>query len=353
MTDAPPIRDRPANASPSHRSSRLAPRGSALRLAKLAFGVAVAVAIIYALITQWGTLRTAAAQAHPQWGFIALSCAIVLITYALLIEAWRALLGAWEGRTRGVGEGMEESGRIGFWDSARIWSISNLGRYLPGKVWQIGTLAIMVQPHGISSIAAVGSAILVTLITTVAGFVVVAASGASVLHVPPLGTIAIAAAGAAILLAPRLLPILARTASALTGREIRVPRLPYRAIWRTGLIAALSWLLYGIAFEALTRGVLGRAPGAPGLYIAVFTGSYLAGFLALIVPGGVGVREVIMATALERAGFGIGEAILVVIASRLWLTILEIVPALVFLSHHWVRHRRSDQRSNGSVEISP
>jgi uncharacterized membrane protein YbhN (UPF0104 family) len=99
----------------------------------------------------------------------------------------------------------------------------------------------------------------------------------------------------------------------------------------TAAISAISWILYGIAFRVLAAGVLSRAPGAAGLYTAIYTGSYLAGFLAIIAPGGVGVREVVMAGALKGAGFGTGEAILLVVASRIWTTILEILPAALFL----------------------
>jgi uncharacterized membrane protein YbhN (UPF0104 family) len=94
-----------------------------------------------------------------------------------------------------------------------------------------------------------------------------------------------------------------------------------------------------LAFRELAAGVLGSAPGALSLYVAVFTSSYLLGFLALFAPGGVGVREVAMATALARAGVDVASAAILVVTSRLWLTVLEVVPALVFLAHLGVRHQ--------------
>ncbi|HEU4643901.1 MAG TPA: lysylphosphatidylglycerol synthase domain-containing protein [Gemmatimonadaceae bacterium] len=307
-----------------------------LHIAKIAFAAAVAAAVAVALVRQWGAVRAAAAQAHPRWGWIVLSSLVVLANYALLIEAWRTIVAGW-------------GGRLSFTEGARIWSISNLGRYVPGKVWQMGTMAVMAQERGVSGIAAAGAAVINTLINTVAGFVVLAGTGASVLRIPPVGTAAIVALGVGLLLAPRLLPWLAALAGKVLRRELVVGRIPHRAIWLAALISAASWIVYGLAFRLLAVGVLGRATGAPGLYVAVFTGSYLAGFLALIVPGGLGVREVVMATALRQAGFGTGEAILLVVASRIWLTILEIVPAILFMAHRWVRPRRS----NGSINVSP
>jgi uncharacterized membrane protein YbhN (UPF0104 family) len=294
------------------------PRGRVLRAAKIAFAAAVIAAIAYTLVTQWGALEEAAASARPEWAYVALSCVLVFANYALLIQAWRVVLAGW-------------GGKLGFWESARVWTISNLGRYIPGKVWQIGTLAVMAQARGISSTAAVGAALIVTLVNLVAGFVVLAATGAGVLEVPTLGVVAIVFLGAAVLIAPPFLPWFGRLVARLTRRDFAIPRIPHRVIWIAALISAVSWVLYGLAFQVLTVGVLSQAPGAPGLYIAIYTASYLAGFLALIAPGGIGVREVVMATALKGAGFGTGEAILLVVASRIWLTVLEIVPAMIFM----------------------
>ena len=48
---------------------------------------------------------------------------------------------------------------------------------------------------------------------------------------------------------------------------------------------------YGMAFWILTRGLLPEAPLTPAAAIGAFTASYLAGFLAVLVPGGLGVGK--------------------------------------------------------------
>jgi glycosyltransferase 2 family protein len=152
----------------------------------------------------------------------------------------------------------------------------------------------------------------------------------------------IALLGLGLLFAPQLIPWLGNLAGRMLRRPIVVGRIPHMAIWVAALISAASWVVYGVAFRVMAVGVLGGATGAVGTYIAVFTASYLAGFLALIAPGGVGVREIVMFAGLRQAGFTGGEATLLVVSSRVWLTILEIVPAVLFLAHRWVRPRRSD-----------
>lgn len=306
-------------------------------VAKIAFAVAVVVAVAYALVREWQPVSAAMQQARPRWGVLALSGLIVLANYALLVEAWRIVLAGWEGERRG-----NTAPALGFWESARIWSVSNLGRYIPGKVWQMGSMAVMAQERGVSGITAAGAAVVVTLINTVAGFVVLALTGAGVLHVPPLGIAVIALLGLGLLFAPQLIPWLGTLAGRILRRPIVLGRIPHTAIWVAALISATSWVVYGVAFRVMAVGVLGSATGAVGTYIAVFTASYLAGFLALIAPGGVGVREIVMFAGLRQAGFTGGEATLLVVSSRVWLTILEIVPAVLFLAHRWMRPKRSD-----------
>jgi uncharacterized membrane protein YbhN (UPF0104 family) len=140
---------------------------------------------------------------------------------------------------------------------------------------------------------------------------------------------------------PPFLPGLASFAGRLLGREISLPRLRPSAILVAAACTALAWYGYGIAFQFFVIGLLGYSMGATSQYVAIFAGSYLIGFVALFAPGGLGVREVVMADGLKRAGYAIGPAYLVVVASRLWLTVLEIAPALLFVGHGWLTARRA------------
>jgi hypothetical protein len=66
------------------------------------------------------------------------------------------------------------------------------------------------------------------------------------------------------------------------------------------------------------------------LAVAVFTASYLAGFLALLAPGGIGVREGLFILMLQGP-LGIGAATALAVASRLLLTLTELGAAVPFL----------------------
>lgn len=275
------------------------------------------------LARQWGELQSLGRALHPRWGYVVASALVVLLSYAVLIQTWRRTVVAW-------GE------RLSFADGARIWFVSNLGRYVPGKVWQIGAMGALAQRQGVSPVAAVGSALVVSLVNVLAGFAVVGATGADSLQLGTAARLALGVLTSGVLLAPWLLPLITRAAARISGRDIATPRLPASAVWIAAAGCVVAWLLYGLAFRLLSRGLLPLVGGNAADATAVFTGSYLVGFLVLFAPGGIGAREVAMYLALQRTGIAEGaDATLLVVASRLWLTVLELLPGLLFLG--WAR----------------
>ncbi len=269
---------------------------------------------------EWGELAALPSTIHPNWWTILGSAGWVGLSYAVLIETWRQIVVAW-------------GGKLSYGTAARIWFISNLGRYIPGKVWQVGAMGALAQEAGVSSVAAVGSALVVNIVNILAGFLVVAVAGSRLLA--GYGTaliISLILFCALVLGSPWLLPPLARLAQRLTGRNIPVPEIPPIAIIFAVAGCSLAWNLYGIAFHDLTVAIFGGAAGRPSYYTAVFTLSYLAGYLVLFAPGGIGVRESSLVALLAAAGLESGaQATALAIASRLWLTVLEAAPGLILL----------------------
>jgi len=279
-------------------------------------------------------LRQLAAQplaVHPRWGMIALSGAVFLCAHSVLVLTWSAVLSCWDQR-------------LPFWTAARIWSVSNLGRYLPGKVWQIGAMGAMARQVSVSPIAASGSAILGTLVNILAGFAVATASGSALLERAGEGQANIAIAISAIsramlLLAPWLVPRFAPLIARVTGRTVTAT-LPVRAVVYSLIGNTVAWLVYGAAFQLFVLGVLGANAGGYSAYLATYTISYVIGYIVLFAPAGIGVREGAMLQLLQLARLAsLPQATLVTIGSRVWLTILEVMPALLFWMYHAVRLR--------------
>lgn len=300
-------------------------RRLAWRIAQVVLTAIVVALVVRKLVAEWGAVRDALEHARPNWLALAASGAIVLATYALLIETWRVLLRGWEHE-------------IPFIDAARIWTISNLGKYLPGKVWSITALVVMTRRYGVSAAEGAATSVLLTLVNTIVGFIVAIVAGAALLDLPPAAVTIVAVLGVIVLAMPSALPKIGMLAGRVLGRSIVLRPLPHRVLLIASLLTAVAWTTYGIAFRLFVLGVLGAAPGALSDYMAVFAGSYLLGFIAIFSPAGVGVREGAMSVALRQAGFALGPAWLVVVASRLWLTALEVIPPFLFLA--FVRRSR-------------
>lgn len=274
---------------------------------------------------RWSEVSAAARSAELHWWWIVVSSAVVLGTYAILVESWRMLI-----RSSG--------GALPYWSAVRIWTIANLGRYLPGKVWSIGALGVLAQREGVPGWVAAGAAVIGTLLNIGAGFGVTAlAATGSFDALEPYMRVAAVIGGIGYVVALALLPWLMQPAVTFltrvtrTATPVRLP--PHRAIWMAAIINSFSWFAYGVAFAMFSRGVTPDVTGSPLLFVAVFTASYLAGYLVLFVPGGIGVRETALGLLLVSFGMATtGDAILLSLLSRLWLTVLEIVPGLVGLA---------------------
>jgi glycosyltransferase 2 family protein len=317
------------------------------RVARVAQWLIAAIVIGFAareLAQQWSDVAPALRSLRIDWLVVAASGALVLSTYLLLIEAWRRTLRVW-------------SASVPFPNAARIWFVSNLGKYVPGKVWQIAAMGAMAQRDGVGPAAAIGSSLVVNLVNVIAGFAVIAltaggeiASAVGVSGEPgsrgaaALTVLMITIGGvAALVITPFAVPRLASLAARVTGRSFVVPRVPASAIWIAAATTTLSWVLYGLAFGLFAHGVSRAATGNASSYIAVYTGSYLAGYLALFAPGGVGVREAVLVLAMPRFQLAsAADAAVIAVASRLWLTVLEIVPGLLLLRRPWSTTAQAD-----------
>ena len=292
-----------------------------LRAAQWIAGAAIIAFAARSLVGNWTELRSQPLDWEVGPGWLLLSAVVVWLMYALLIVAWRTMLASWGQHLDG-------------WSAARIWTVSSLGKYLPGKVWAVAGMALMSQRAGIAPWAATGSAVVLQVLAIGSGAAVAGLTGRRALETahPGAGVVLAvlvvgAVVGVALLLWPPFLERLLRLAA--PGAD------PHGAPTGFGLgfgVAAnlVAWLGYGVALWLLARGLLPSIGLAPGLAIAVFTASYLAGFLALFAPGGLGVREGLFILMLQGP-LGIGAATALAIASRVLLTITELGAAAPFL----------------------
>ncbi len=292
---------------------------------RIAIGLTIAVVVIRFVLRQWDAIRGSASALEPSWPGMLLASLCIIAGYAVLIASWRLLLRVWRSP-------------LGRTDAARIWFVSSLGKYVPGKIWSIAAMAVLAKDAGASPVAATGSAIIMQLVNLAAGFAVVAIAGAGdllvaypILRIAAWLTVAVTITGLAV--GPAVLAWAVRLVSRLLRQP--VPDIPTMSRGTLALVFGanvLAWLAYGVGFGIFWRALLGHGGGISLAALAVYTASYLLGFLALVVPGGLGVRETALTGLLISLRLATpGDAALLAAASRIWLTVLEILPGLACL----------------------
>lgn len=270
----------------------------------------------------WDTIRATPLQWHLRPGLLVASALCTWVMYVLLILAWRSLLRDW-------------GYQLGIWTAARIWAVSSLGKYIPGKVWAIAGMAIMAQRAGCAPWAATASAILMQGLAVGTGVVAVALAGVETLEQRYPGVriglwilAAASAVGVLIMVSPTVARLVLRRLA--PAEESRAPRVP--TVVLSIAINLFAWVGYGVAFWLLSRGLLPDAVVPLRLAVGAFAASYLAGLLFLVAPGGLVVRESVLTLMLQGA-IGLAPAAALAVASRLMLTMTEVgiaVPFLVF-----------------------
>ena len=278
----------------------------------------------YYLITKqitphWPDIR--ARQFAWQAGPLVLGSLIVLGTLTVLVGAWTASLRWCAAQITAV-------------DAAKVWFTANLARFLPGGVWQFASLALMASRYGVSTAAATATVLLEQIVLLITGLAVVAVFTPAVLHAAWWqGALVVAIIlGIVILALPRPGGRLGRWLERYVPSLKQVwSQLGARHLLLFIVILIVPWLMYGTAFRLLAIGLLGSVAGSWGFYIAAFTGSYLAGVIAVFAPAGLFVREAALIGVLTPV-IGGGDAAILAVASRIWLTALEIVAGITVLA---------------------
>jgi len=214
-------------------------------------------------------------------------------------------------------------------EATAAWLGSNLGRYLPGKIWQLTSLAAYVRSRGDSGATAFAISLALQAIMLATGAAVaVAALGTGAFGGASAWTLGLAGIAILAALNPAILRHLTRLGGRLMREETTSAGAPLgpRDLVLAGVGGLLVWGLYGVGFWALLEGLV--AENTVTLYEAggIFAAGYIVGYVVLFAPGGIIVREGAIAALLGAvAGIPIGPAAAVALAARLWTTTAELL----------------------------
>jgi len=249
------------------------------------------------------------------WIFLA-SCGLLFVGYLVSGILWGRMV-----RDLGGGELRHRT-------AIRLYFVSNLGRYIPGKLWQVAGLALLAREEGVPARIATAAAIVGQGIALVAATLVGSAALVSDLAIPRATGIWILAILLA-LLGTALVPGVLRRLFALWFRLARaeppedvVPTPGFALRWTA--LYVVNWVVYAASFWLLARSF-----GLPGSVVqagSAFAAAYVLGYAVLVAPAGIGVRESFL-TVLLGPVMGAPTAATLSVVARLWTTGVEVVPA--------------------------
>lgn len=255
---------------------------------------------------------------------LALSAGLLLITYFLGILGWHRIV-------TGLG------GPCTLEQSARVWLYSNLARYLPGSMWYAVGRAILGHDAGVSPATGTVGVVFEIIYLVISHVVVVVAMwpfwASHTLPALPWFLPAALIGTALIVVRPGFL---ARLASFGTGSDSTIRNTKYVVRMPTGVCLQLrdsleiltiyvaQALLTGVAFYFLARALAPLPLSLMPFSAGVFALAWLIGFVSFFAPGGLGVREGVLAYLLSPIVTG-PMAIIIAILARVWLMAGELL----------------------------
>jgi glycosyltransferase 2 family protein len=246
---------------------------------------------------------------------------------------------------------------IGLIPALRAYLVSHLGKYVPGKAMVVVVRAGLVVPFGARASTAAIATFYETLVMmaaggllAAAGFVTAAGSDRVAIVLPGWGPVEFPVYGLAALsglglglafLAVVLPPVFGRLAGLISlpipgvGPEA-LPRLSARLLGQGLFWSSAGWVLLGLSQLAVVRAFDpdgAKALVAQGLVPVVIASVALAtvaGFVVAVLPGGLGVREGVLMSALAPA-LGSDRSVVAALALRLVWVAAELAAAVVLV----------------------
>lgn len=252
-----------------------------------------------------------------------------------LLASWAVLIGYYAMYTGGMDIilrllGAPSSLAIAF----KLNFATNVGKYLPGGIWPVFGRLTLGPKLGLPRRVVAPGMVLEAGLSVAGGLLVFFASlgfGSDL----PRGTQPWQWAALATIVVVGLLPPVFRRVLALGFRLAKIDApVPHLGFGVTlGLVAyyAASWLVAGVALRLYTLALVAGAPGSVLRYAGAYAAASVSGLVVLLAPGGIGVREGVMALLLSPLVGGT-SAMVVGFSARVWSTLIELACSAVALA---------------------
>ncbi len=253
----------------------------------------------------------------------------LVFTFALFVSAWRLCI--------------HSQGEPCPWRTACFsWLVPNLGKYIPGKLLMLGARVEIMHKHSVRrsiTSAAMMFEHMAMIIAAAPFILIVVFTSKSTFSLPAclIATLALLIPISAVVIYPQFLMA---TLNYILRRTRRAPlqhRPSRKKLLHIIMLHAIAWLIYGISGHLLLTALLPNANVPVWITISAFPAAWLIGFVSILTPGGLGVREAVLVFTLGR--FITTEAALsLAIASRATWTFVEMLGVAV----GWIASKRAN-----------
>jgi uncharacterized membrane protein YbhN (UPF0104 family) len=263
-------------------------------------------------------------------GSIAASFVLGLVGVAATYPLWREVLA-------GLGVAMP------WMTGARVFFVSQLGKYVPGSVWPVLMQMEAGKQRGASRRTMLAANIIALSLSCTIGLLIACAllpvyNGHVLAHY---WWALLALPVLVALLHPRVLPGLLDRAFALIHRPPLHEELDIRATARASCWSVVSWVGLGAQLGILANAVDHRGISTYLLSAGAVALAVPLGVLVIPTPAGAGVRDVVLVLVLT-ASMTSGQALAVVVASRVLLILSDLALAgVAALTRRWATDRET------------
>lgn len=209
------------------------------------------------------------------------------------------------------------------------WLVSQLGKYLPGKVFLYAGRLLFYVREGRQA-GPVTLAFTIELVATFAASILTVLLALATGSLVDVGEYRWVFVGGLVALIVVLHPAVLSAAVRLVARLIRRPPFDVPLSYPQSLafvaLYVVTWGVFGVAFFFLVRSLYPIEPQSILALAASFSFASMVGMLAIVVPSGLGVREGLLVVFLSTL-MPVPVAILVSLVARVWFTVVELAAA--------------------------
>jgi len=222
--------------------------------------------------------------------------------------------------------------KVSFNKAFKIAYLSQLGRYLPGRIWQLFGMIYLAAKEGITKEEATVSFILCQIFLTPPGLLIAVVYlfllETADKYSPYSGFAWVGGAICVVFLLIYFLPSLFRKMINFATRLLRQPEVDFHLKKKVGMQVLafyfVTWNLYGVGFYLFLKAILPGVEFNLVEIIGAWTLAYLVGYWAIVLPAGIGAREAILMLLLTPIVGG-DRAGVAVIGARVWSMLGELI----------------------------